>query len=296
MAVVIVLAMAAVILCLVNGAFDFNKNEKLYMPSVIGQNEEAARAILTDMGLTVKTEEKTSSQPKGIVVDQSIKEKAKLTGKETVTLYISTGDGESSNNGDAPSQASDAPSQSTNAPETLREVPNIKGKTYDAAKQELAALGLRLEKSGDKYDDNVAEGLIIAQSPEGSTKIKDGGTVYVTLSKGPEPPPGYTITVTAGKGGKVSPHGLVTVEEGKSQTFTITPDDGYEIREVKVDGKSIGAVESYTFDNVTGDHTIYAIFQLAAPEPTPTPTPEPTPAPTETPAVTEPPASEPDQH
>ncbi|MEF9972162.1 MAG: hypothetical protein RR731_07615, partial [Oscillospiraceae bacterium] len=100
------------------------------------------------------------------------------------------------------------------------------------------------------------------------------------ISKGKEPAKGFDITVTAGKGGTVSPKGVVTVEEGKSQSFTITPDSGYEIREVKIDGQDIGAQTGYTFTNVTGAHTVYVVFQV---KPTPTPSPVPTPAPTPTP-------------
>ena len=47
---------------------------------------------------------------------------------------------------------------------------------------------------------------------------------------------------------------------GRDQTFTITPDKGYAVANVKIDGKSIGAVKSYTFENVSSPHTIEAIF------------------------------------
>ena len=70
----------------------------------------------------------------------------------------------------------------------------------------------------------------------------------------------YTIKATAGAGGSISPSGNVSVREGRDQTFTITPDKGYAVAKVLVDGKSVGAVKSYTFKNVTKDHTIEAIF------------------------------------
>ena len=73
-------------------------------------------------------------------------------------------------------------------------------------------------------------------------------------------PTTHTITATAGTGGSISPSGAVTVNEGNSQTFTITPASGYAISDVKVDGVSVGAVSSYTFSNVTKDHTISASF------------------------------------
>ena len=70
----------------------------------------------------------------------------------------------------------------------------------------------------------------------------------------------YTIKATAGAGGSISPSGDVSVREGADQTFTITPDKGYAVANVKIDGKSIGAVKSYTFENVSRTHTIEVIF------------------------------------
>ncbi|MDY3014214.1 MAG: S-layer homology domain-containing protein [Evtepia sp.] len=70
----------------------------------------------------------------------------------------------------------------------------------------------------------------------------------------------FTITATAGEGGSISPVGEVKVEDGKDQTFTIQPNSGYHVKDVTVDGKSVGAVSSYTFEKVTGDHTIKAVF------------------------------------
>ncbi|MBT9674037.1 hypothetical protein GPK89_04715 [Gemmiger formicilis] len=73
----------------------------------------------------------------------------------------------------------------------------------------------------------------------------------------------YTITAAAGTGGSISPSGNVNVCEGRDQTFTITPDKGYAVSNVKIDGKSIGAVKSYTFENVSRTHTIEVIFMNA---------------------------------
>ena len=73
----------------------------------------------------------------------------------------------------------------------------------------------------------------------------------------------YTIKATAGTGGSISPSGNVSVREGRDQTFTITPDKSYAVSNVKIDGKSIGAVKSYTFENVRRTHTIEVIFMKA---------------------------------
>ena len=76
------------------------------------------------------------------------------------------------------------------------------------------------------------------------------------------------ITATADEHGKIAPTGDVAVPKGESKTFTITPDSGYHIKDVLVDGKSVGAVGTYTFENVVDNHTIHATF---ARKHTPTP-------------------------
>ena len=71
----------------------------------------------------------------------------------------------------------------------------------------------------------------------------------------------FTITATAGEHGSIAPNGTVNVNRNDSATFTITPNSGYEIADVLVDGQSVGAVSTYTFPNVTANHTISATFQ-----------------------------------
>jgi len=70
----------------------------------------------------------------------------------------------------------------------------------------------------------------------------------------------YTITATAGNNGSISPSGSVVVNEGADQPFTITPDTGYVVADVKVDGGSEGAITSYEFTDVSDNHTIEASF------------------------------------
>ncbi len=77
-----------------------------------------------------------------------------------------------------------------------------------------------------------------------------------------------TITATADEHGKIDPAGTITVPKGDNKTFTITPDSGYHIKDVLVDGKSVGAVSTHTFENVVDNHTIHATF---ARKHTPTP-------------------------
>ena len=72
--------------------------------------------------------------------------------------------------------------------------------------------------------------------------------------------PVYTVKATAGRHGSITPSGNVDVLHGGSQTFTIAANSGYAISNVKIDGVSIGAVKSYTFENVTENHTIEVTF------------------------------------
>jgi hypothetical protein len=72
----------------------------------------------------------------------------------------------------------------------------------------------------------------------------------------------FTVTATATLGGAISPSGLVIVNPGGNQTFIITPIPGYYIMNVMVDGVSVGPVATYTFNNVTSNHTIEATFAV----------------------------------
>ena len=72
----------------------------------------------------------------------------------------------------------------------------------------------------------------------------------------------YTVTASAGANGAIDPPGDVIVSYGGVQVFTITPDTGYYIADVLVDSISVGTVDTYTFTNVTADHTISATFAI----------------------------------
>jgi hypothetical protein len=72
----------------------------------------------------------------------------------------------------------------------------------------------------------------------------------------------YTITATAGSKGAISPLGTLIMNHGGGQTFTITPNEGYHVADVKVDGGSVGVVTTFTFDNVTSTHTIEVTFEI----------------------------------
>ena len=73
----------------------------------------------------------------------------------------------------------------------------------------------------------------------------------------------YDITASAGEGGTITPDGNSRVLKGTDKTFTITPDSDYVVSDVLVDGKSVGAVTSYTFETVREDHSIQVLFELS---------------------------------
>lgn len=87
----------------------------------------------------------------------------------------------------------------------------------------------------------------------GSSSGGGGGGGSSTVSS-------YTIKASAGANGTISPNGSVSVARGKDQTFTISAINGYRIADVLVDGKSVGNVSTYTFENVKANHTIQAKF------------------------------------
>jgi hypothetical protein len=108
----------------------------------------------------------------------------------------------------------------------------------------LNTVGATANLAGEFYTLNVT-------NPDGQTA--SGAIVQVT-------PASATLTASAGAGGSISPSGATVVTHGQNQTYTITPDACYTIADVLVDGVSVGAVSSYTFNNVSADHTIAASF------------------------------------
>ena len=108
----------------------------------------------------------------------------------------------------------------------------------------------------DKFQNEEAVQFAFVYQGKDSTALwLDNVQVYVE-----DPSQIHTITATAGKGGSIDPSGTVQINDGKSKTFTITPDEGHYISDVKVDGASVGTPTTYTFSKVTADHTIEATF------------------------------------
>lgn len=71
----------------------------------------------------------------------------------------------------------------------------------------------------------------------------------------------HTIMASSGEHGSISPMGNVALEKGRNQTFTFTPDDGYVVDDVKVDGESLGKKTDYTLESGDADKTIEVTFK-----------------------------------
>jgi len=127
--------------------------------------------------------------------------------------------------------------------------------------------GIKFDAGHEDGETRIVSFTLWGDYPEGPIEVGayGGGVVNYGVITGPlcEPVATYTITATAGTGGAIAPLGAVVVNEGDSQAFNITPNAGYVISDVLVDGTSVGAVSSYTFTNVADDHTIHAAFSVS---------------------------------
>ena len=113
--------------------------------------------------------------------------------------------------------------------------------------------GVKFSLSGDAANGSFSPFALAWTKESGGSSGGGGGTTR------------YTITASAEDGGSISPSGSVRVARGSDKTFTIRADSGYEIADVLVDGESVGAVRSYTFENVREKHTIQAQFGAVKP-------------------------------
>ena len=111
------------------------------------------------------------------------------------------------------------------------------------------------------------DGMIVITPPEKRDGLdgKGPGIDYFIISQKNVVLDKFAITATAGKGGTITTEDLTDgkITEGESATFTITPNSGYEIADVKVDGNSVGKKTSYTFSDVDKAHKIEATFAFA---------------------------------
>ena len=120
--------------------------------------------------------------------------------------------------------------------------------------------------AGKDYDFTgwVLDGKVVTYNPEYTIdRINRDYSLIATFSQ--KKVKTYEILAkTASGGGVVAPEGKITVNEGTSLTYTIAPMSGYKIAAVAVDGVQVGAVGTYTFTNVRGNHSIAAAFEKVA--------------------------------
>ncbi len=113
--------------------------------------------------------------------------------------------------------------------------------------------------SGYRLEDVEVDGTSVGPvTPYWFYDVQTAHTISATFVL--DVPQIFIIHSTAGSGGSISPGGDVSVVQGNYQVFIMTPDTGYVVSNVSVDGLPVGAVPSYTFYNVQEDHTIHADF------------------------------------
>jgi len=111
--------------------------------------------------------------------------------------------------------------------------------------------------AGFQIETLVVDGVTL---PVASSYTFTNITADHTISATFAPVAAFTITATAAPNGAISPAGAASVPPGSSQTYNITPDAGFQIANLVVDGVTLPAATTYTFINVTADHTISASF------------------------------------
>lgn len=154
----------------------------------------------------------------------------------------------------------------------LEEKPQVPEADKTALKAALADAAQKLAESDVYTEESVAalkEAVELAQSVLDNSNAAQAeidaatASVRTAIENLQEKPPvqkEFTITAVAHGGGIIDPSGAVKVEEGKDQVFTIRPYEGFEIKEVFVNGESVGAVTEYKFEAVRADASIEVFF------------------------------------
>lgn len=235
------LALITVILSTLSGAFNFHKGLNA-IPDLTGMTEEAAVAAVEKLRGHASVSYEPSTAKEGTVIRQGVAAGGSVTPNSTVSIVVSSGRPEA---------------QTTSEPQDL--LPSFIGLSMDLANRTAEELGVTLIEGDYVYDDNIPYGSIVDQDPAGGSKVTKGMAVKVKLSAGPETVR-YTITVEAGPGGSVSP-GTTTVVEGEDVSFTITPDEGYEVERLVVDGTEVHTLDRYSFLTVDSSHTLSVTFR-----------------------------------
>ena len=235
------LALLTVIVSTMSGAFNFHKGLNS-LPDLTGMTEADAIAAIEKLNGHASVSYEASTLKEGTVIRQGTPAGDAVTPNSTVTIVVSSGKPDA---------------EATSEPQEL--LPSFIGLSMELAQRTAEELGVTLVEGDYIYDDNIPYGSIVDQEPAGGAKITKGMAIKVQLSAGPETVR-YTITVEAGPGGSVSP-GTTTVVEGEDVSFMITPNDGYEIERLVIDGTEVHALDRYSFLTVDSNHTLSVTFR-----------------------------------
>ena len=150
-------------------------------------------------------------------------------------------------------------------PQQTYSVADIGSALPEVSKTGYLFRGWLFDKTGDESFETLSEALWSALFEGEAEDLSVGATASLTRrSSGGAPSatvtPSYTVSASAGEGGSISPSGKTSVDKGDDLTFAITPDEGYVVDDVLVDGVSVGSVTSYTLRDVAKSHTISASF------------------------------------
>lgn len=126
-----------------------------------------------------------------------------------------------------------------------------RGYEIDRVRVDGDSVRVRDSYTFEEVEENHTIRVTFTETDEGDDDDDDDDDEKVTY---------LTITATAGKGGSISPDGRVQVAYDRNKSFIIQADEGYELADVLVDGRSVGAVGRYTFEKVHKNHTITAVF------------------------------------
>lgn len=205
---------------------------------------------------------------------EALKEEAKYTEESVKALKEAVAEAEKVVADEKATQESvdAATSAVEEAARGLEEKPQVPEADKTALKATLADAAQKLAESDVYTEESVAalkEAVELAQSvldnsnaaqAEIDAATESVRTAIENLQEKPPVQKEFTITAVAHGGGTIDPSGAVKVEEGKDQVFTIQPYEGFEVKEVFVNGESVGAVTEYKFEAVRADASIEVFF------------------------------------
>lgn len=249
-AAAVLLAVLVLVFCILGGVFNF-KAKAGKMPYVVGMTKELAADTLEGLGAEISWLYEYSDEAAGTVIGQHPDAESSLSSGDRITLTISAG------------QSDDTEDEQENE---YVPVPDLKGVTYSDAEHILTSLGLSAARTADIYSDDVPAGTVAIQDPLAGARVAPGTAVTLTMALGPIERT-YIVTASAGEGGSIVPSGSAVVKEGEAVLFTITPDEGFTILDLLVDGESVGATDTYVLKSVSSDHALEVLFEAAEGEP-----------------------------